>query len=149
MAVTFVRKIKSFVAIPWSVKRLFAEAVFTAAYVKITLLFLPFRKVVQWLGKRTVEHTPDGSPQNIGLIKKVSFAIKLCDRYAPWPTECYTKSLTAKIMLKRRKLQSTLYFGLCKDEKDKLKGHAWLQCSGITVTGLCDFSQYQVHSSFS
>ena len=52
-------------------------------------------------------------------------------------------------LLKRRKVPSTLYFGFGKDEHNKLKGHAWLQCSGIIVTGFCDFSQYQVHSSFS
>src|ERR1700742_1491373 len=125
MAAKPVRKIKSFIALPWHVKRLFAEALFTTAYVKITLLFLPFRKVVKWLGVRKEEHTIDKQPQNISLVKKISFAIKLCDRYAPWPTECYTRSLTAKIMLKRRHLQSTLYFGLCKDEQNKLKGHAW------------------------
>jgi len=149
MISTVLKKIKSFAAIPWPVKWLFAEAVFTAAYVKVTLLFLPFRKVANWLG--TVKNKPahNSIPKELNLIKKISFAVKLCDRYTPWPTECYTRSLTAKIMLKRRKLPSTLYFGFRKDEKNSLSGHAWLQCSGVTVTGFCDFSQYQVHSFFS
>jgi hypothetical protein len=143
------RKIKSFAAIPWATKWLFAEAVFTAAYVKTTLLFLPFRKVALWLGSLKDQPDVQTAPDQQHLVKKISFAVKLCDRYTPWPTECYTRSLTAKIMLKRRKLPSTLYFGLRKDETNSLKGHAWLQCSGITVTGFCDFSQYQVHSRFS
>ncbi len=142
-------KSKSFASLPWSTKRLFFEAVFTAAYVKITLLFLPFRKVAGWLGSRQEQPAAEGSTDRLDLIKKIRFAIKLCDKYTPWDTECYTRSLTAKIMLRRRKLQSTLYFGFGKDEKQQLKGHAWLQCAGIIVTGFCDFSQYQVHSSFS
>jgi transglutaminase superfamily protein len=143
------RKTKSFASIPWSTKLLFAEAVITSAYVKATLLFLPFRKVVAWLGSSGAQAGDAPSAEKIDLIKKVKFALKLCDRYTPWPTECYTSSLTAKIMLKRRKLASTLFFGFRKDEKNSLKGHSWLQCSGEVVTGWCDFSQYHVHSSFS
>jgi len=143
------KKIKSFAAIPWSTKWLFAEAILTTAYVKITLLFLPFRRVALWLGPLKCEPDMNAIPYQPNLVKKISFAVKLCERYTPWSTECYTRSLTAKIMLKRRNLPSTLYFGLRKDEKNSLQGHAWLQCEGITVTGLCDFSQYQVHSCFS
>ena len=143
------QKIKSFAAIPWSTRWLFAEAVFTAAYVKATLMFLPFRRVARWLGHSTNQNDEHAVPMHANLVKEIGFAIKLCDRYTPWPTECYTKSLTAKIMLKRRQIPSTLYFGLRKDDQDGLKGHAWLHCSGITVTGLCDFSQYTVHSCFS
>ena len=143
------RKTRSFASIPWSTKFLFAEAVFTSAYVKATLLFFPFRKVLAWLGSAGIQTGESPSPEKIDLIKKVKFALKLCDRYTPWPTECYTSSLTAKIMLKRRNLQSTLFFGFRKDEQNTLKGHSWLQCSGEIVTGWCDFSEYQVHSSFS
>ncbi len=145
----FSRKIKSFTSLPRLTRWLFAEAVFTAAYVKITLLFLPFRKVAGWLGTRQVHAAENDSTDNIDLVKKIRQAVKLCDKYTPWDTECYTRSLTAKIMLRRRKVPSTLYFGFCKDEHNRLKGHAWLQSAGITVTGFCDFSQYQVHSSFS
>ena len=44
------RKTKSFLRLPGSAKALFAEAVFTSAYVKATLLLLPFKKVAGWLG---------------------------------------------------------------------------------------------------
>ena len=143
------KKTKSFVSIPWSTKLLFAEAIFTSAYVKITLLFFPFGKVTRWLGS-IQEHPADITmPDKINLIKKIKFAVQLCNKYMPWPTECYTSSLTAKIMLKRRKLPSILYFGFCKDENGRLKGHAWLQCSEMIVTGFCDFSQFQVNLSFS
>ena len=143
------KKSKSFAAIPWSTKLLFGEAIVTAAYVKITLLFLPFRKVALWLGHIQQQPVDTIVPGKLSLVKNIRFAVKLCDKYMPWPTECYTLSLTAKIMLNRRRLASILFFGFCKDEKSSLKGHAWLQCSGITVTGLCDLSKYQVHSSFS
>ena len=143
------KKTKSFVSIPWSTKLLFAEAIFTSAYVKTTLLFLPFGKVAHWLGSVQEQPADTTLPDKRNLVKKIKFAVQLCNKYMPWPTECYTSSLTAKIMLKRRKLPSILYFGFRKDGNGHLKGHAWLQCAEMIVTGFCDFSQYQVHSSFS
>jgi hypothetical protein len=149
MASALQRKIKSFTAVPLNVKLLFAEAVLTSAYVKITLLIFPFKKVASWLGTVQNQAEEVTGTTHYPLIKNMQFALKLCDRYTPWPTECYTRSLTAKIMLKRRSLPSTLYFGFMKDANNRLKGHSWLKSSGIVVTGFCDFSKYQVHSSFS
>ena len=143
------RKTKNFVRMPWHIKWLFAEAVWTTEYVKITLLFLPFKKVAGWLGTSRQVRADSISAGQPDLVKNIRFAIKICDKYTPWPTECYTRALTAKIMLKRRQMASTLYFGFCKDDTGQLKGHAWLQCSGLIVTGFCDFSKYEVHSSFS
>jgi hypothetical protein len=143
------RKTKNFVLMPLSSKFLFAEAIFTSAYVKILLLFFPFRRVTPWLGTVQTQNTVPPLSGKLDLVNKIKTAIKLCDKYTPWPTECYTRSLTAKIMLKRRKLGSVLYFGFRRDEQGGLKGHSWLQCSGTVVTGFCDFSKYQIHSSFS
>jgi hypothetical protein len=143
------RKTKSFIGIPLSTTLLFAEAAITSAYVKTVLLFFPFSKVANWLGTFTAQPIDIAIAENNDLVKKIKFAVRLCTRYMPWPVECYTSSLTAKIMLKRRKLASILYFGFYKDEGGSLKGHAWLRCSEIIVTGFCDFSKYQVHSSFS
>lgn len=128
---------------------MFAEAVITSAYVKFTLLFLPFRKVAGWLGTPRQEVLHNDLAGKSELIEKIRFVVRLTDKYTPWPTECYTKSLTAKIMLRRRQLASTLFFGFRKDRQGGLKGHAWLQCAGITVTGFCDFSKYEIHSQFS
>lgn len=130
-------------------KILFAEAFFTSLMVKITLVFLPFRIVVKWLGSSQSEIIESNVQTNTDVIKGIRFIIKMCDKNVPWKTECYTNALTAKIMLKRRKLISTLYFGFCKDNSGKLIGHAWLKSSGIIVSGFCDFSNFQVHSVFS
>ncbi len=143
------RKIKSFLSVPISGKLLFVEAVFTSAWVKIALLFFPFAKVAKWLGKVNDNSIVNTLHGEIGTVKKVQFALKLCNRYTPWPTECYTQALTAKLLLKRRNIPGTIYFGFRKNDKGELMGHAWLKSGGIVVTGLCDLSLYTVHSSFS
>ena len=143
------RKVKSFLSIPGSGKLLFVEAVFTSAWVKIILLLFPFSKVAKWLGKANVNYAENNIPEEAGIVKKVQTALKLCDRYTPWPTECYTQALTAKLLLKRRNITGILYFGFRKNDNGELMGHAWLKSAGIVVTGFCDFSLYTVHSSFS
>ena len=143
------RKSRTFSRIPGSKKFLFAEAFFTSLMVKTTLVFLPFRIVVKWLGSSQSELLAPKPESNTEIITGIRLIIKMCDKNVPWKTECYTNALTAKIMLKRRKLVSTLYFGFYKDNSGKLIGHAWLQSSGIIVSGFCNFSKFQVHSVFS
>lgn len=132
---------------PAATRRLLLEAVCTSAYVRATLSFLPFKKVAGWLGKHNEINNTE-LKDVMPVVKKVRFVIELCDKYTPWTTECYTRALTGKIMLQRRNISSTLYLGFKREENKQLEGHAWLQCSGVTVTGFCDFSKFQVHSYF-
>ena len=131
-------------------KKLFAEAVYTSAMVKFSLLFLPFAKVAQWLGKRNPELSDTQiSPEKRIYLTETLKALQLCDKYTPWPTECYTQALTAKILLKRRAINSTLYIGFKKGKNNQFEGHAWLISHENIITGHCDLSQFQVHSFFS
>jgi hypothetical protein len=144
----WLRKIKSFVAIPFSVKKMFLEAYFTTIYVKITLFFLPFRKVAQWLGKPINNPEDEVSVKGIEIAKNVKFALQLCERYSPFHLECYTLSVAGKLLLNRRSQKGILYIGFCKADNGKLKGHAWLLWSGVIVTGGGNHLEYQVHSAF-
>ena len=101
-----------------------------------------------WLGAPLAVNEAQGLGEQKAIVNRIRFAIRLCDKYAPWPTECYTRSLTGKIMLGRRKIPGTLFFGFTTGRSAGRKGHAWLQSAGTIVTGFCDFSQYEVHSTF-
>jgi hypothetical protein len=144
------KKADRFIKMPALRKRLFFEAVFTSAIVKFSLLFMPFNKVSRWLGNRNPEGISENqisSEYNIYVLETEK-ALKLCDKYAPWPTECYTQALTAKILLQRRSISSVLYIGFKKGANNKFEGHAWLISQNHVITGHCDFSQFQVHSFF-
>ena len=144
-------KLRNFLNISNAEKLLFFEAVITSAYVKVVLLYFPFSKVAKWLGVSSASGNSHdvGTVQEIDIVKKIRFALRLCDKYTPWPTECYTRSLTGKIMLKRRSIASTLVFGFEIGKHEKKIGHAWLRSAGMIVTGFCDFSKFEVHSRFS
>jgi hypothetical protein len=128
---------------------LFAEAMFTSAYVRFSLSFLPFKTVMKWLGSTAVAELYEEHAARIDDIRNVQAALARCHNYALWKTECYTLALTGKIMLRRRHINSTLYIGFRKDENNKLCGHAWLTSANLCITGNTDISQFSVHSVFS
>jgi hypothetical protein len=142
-------KLISIYKIPNSEKWIFLEAVFTSAYVRFSLSFLPFKKVATWLGHANIVKN-NAHPLSIETIKTVEEAVRRCNKYAPWKTECYTQALTGKILLQRRCIESTLFIGFVKDDEANYKGHAWLKVNEFFVTGYnSQLSQYQVHSFFS
>jgi hypothetical protein len=144
------RKIKTMLTMPSSNKFLFVEALYTTAYVRFTLSFLPFKIVNGWLGKANAEVDLAATllPEQIQYIKDVHHAIKLADKYAIWKTECYTQALTGKILLRKRNIPSTLFIGF-KKENDKYEGHAWLKTARGIITGNMNLAQFQVNAFFS
>jgi hypothetical protein len=144
-----VSKLISIYKIPISEKWIFIEAVFTSAYVRFSLSFLPFKKVAKWLG-RANKVKNYAQPISLETIKKVEQAVRRCNKYAPWKTECYTQALTGKILLQRRRISSELYIGFMKDEQANYNGHAWLKANEFYITGYnSQLSLYQIHSFFS
>jgi hypothetical protein len=146
---SFIRKIKTFSAHPLAIKLLFAEALITSAWVKLTLKFFPFKKVMKWLGTAQHESEKAESPETLVKRKQIKTALQLCNRYAFWPTECYTLSLTGKLLLKRRDISSTIYIGFNKAEDGKYQGHAWLRANDTYISGLKEARTFTIHSLFS
>jgi hypothetical protein len=143
------RKIKTFVRLPRETKILFAEAMFTSAWVKLTLKFFSFNKAMAWLGAVNQESVADTNAGTLLTRQRIKRVLTLCNRYAPWPTECYTLSLTGKLLLKRRNISSTLYIGFNKDGTGKYKGHAWLRANETYISGWKEAAPFTVHSMFS
>jgi hypothetical protein len=51
-------------------------------------------------------------------------------------------------MLQRRRIPSTLYFGVAKDPDGNLKAHAWLRSGTQMVTGAAGRKQFTVVATF-
>ena len=143
------KKLDTFFNLPKGTRRLFAEAMVISAGVKFCLLFFPFRHVLRWMGTAQTESQPIADAASLPMRKNIKSALKLCNKYAPWPTECYTLALTGKLLLKRRNISSTLYLGFIKDEQGKHKGHAWLRAYDTYIAGYKESAGYPVHFTFS
>lgn len=142
------RKFKTLIQLPLEVKILFIKAIFISAYVKLIRTFLPFKKIKPYLGTPNKESDKHCSEEDVIYIRRVQTALRLCNKYTPWKTECYTLALTGKILLSHKNILSTLYFGFRKNNTDVFEGHAWLRSGPVIITGKQNILSYSVQSYF-
>jgi hypothetical protein len=135
-----------FVRIPFIEKLLFLEAMATLLYVMVVIKLLPMRWYAGRIGKEKAE-TPIMDIADKTIIYKVSRSIIRCRKLVKDKNRCYPEAFTAKKMLKRRRLDSTLYIGVGKVE-NKITAHAWLRCGNIYVTGRRNMEKFTVVSTF-
>jgi hypothetical protein len=122
--------------------RLFIEAWFFLAVARILIFWIPFRKLLPLIGQQVSQGEAKlaglDTPASSVLLEEIRTAIMRACRRSPWRTLCFEQALTARLMLRNRRLKSIIYFGVCKEPSlptEKLLAHAWLICSGTTVTG--------------
>jgi hypothetical protein len=167
-------KLGKFTRLSGAERRLFLEAVFWCAVVRLTMLLVPFRKYASLLGTPQEE-----SPSTKGLkhetnqkffggsrgaprarrrqLKQIGAAIRRASRNVPWETRCFVEAIAAKRMLKRRNIPCTIYLGLKKIEiiengehMEDMDAHAWVDSGDFVVTGGqgVKLKQYTVVSTF-
>lgn len=142
-------KLNTLTALPFKTKLLFIEALVTSGWVKMCLTFFPFNRVMKWLGTVNTESVTGHQEQTLAVRREIKSAIDLCRKYAPWRTECYTMSLTGRIMLNRRNLSNTIYIGFKKDGAGKYMGHAWLRANDLYISGYKESIGFTVNFIFS
>jgi len=120
----------------------FTEALILLHAMKLTILIIPFKRIAGRIGKLQAETS--ASPVESKHVRDVEQAIRRASRYTIHQSKCYDQALTGKLMLKRRGLPSTLYFGLAKDSTNLLKAHAWVRCGNRIITGRAGAEGYTV-----
>ena len=109
---------------------------------KLTILIVPFKRIAGRIGKVHAETSLE--PLVSDGIQHVEQSIRRASRYTFHQSKCYDQALTGKLMLQRRGLASTLYFGLAKDSTNLLKAHAWVRCGNRIITGRAGAEGYTV-----
>ena len=122
--------VRKFVKLPFREKSLFIEALFFLTEGCIIFLFIPFRKIAPLLGVHKCETSNVLAQHHSITLAGIDRAIKRANHFLPWKNKCIHQAFTAKIMLKRRRIPSTLYFGVAKPDRrlGNLKAHAWVRC---------------------
>jgi hypothetical protein len=128
-------KIKTFISIPWVSKILLLEALMYSAVARSVIVFIPFKKYKKYIGIPNQETPLEIESQKYHIINAVSWAVHIITSRTPWQSKCLVQALTAQQMLKKRKLSTTLYLGVNKENGKDLNAHAWLRCGQLFVTG--------------
>jgi hypothetical protein len=128
-------RLLKFIRLSASDRRLLVEATIFHGMARFALLALPFRWVASILGQNMGETPETGDPGHKEVAERVSWAVHVASRLAPWKSTCLTEAIAAKLTLGRRRIPSTLYLGAGRDENQKICYHAWLRSGDSIVAG--------------
>ena len=145
---SIVNKLNKFIKLSTCDKKLFFEALLFLIKYSIALKILPFKKIAARIKKESCDNSiptenQKQNPKNIGR------AVIRAANHVPWKALCLHQAIIAKIMLNKRNIPSTLYFGCMRDESRDFKAHAWLKSNDIFITGKAGHQLYTVVSSIS
>ncbi|AZV56471.1 lasso peptide biosynthesis B2 protein [Clostridium sp. AWRP] len=128
-----IQMVYKFIKLDSNRKVLFIQAFIILGISRALVLNVPFKNLAKRFGTHGEETSYD-SCEDENTIKLVKWAINTASKFTPWNSNCLAKAITAQKILSKRKIPSTMYFGVAKG-KDGLIAHAWLRCGDIYVTG--------------
>lgn len=132
---------------PADMRRLMLEALIALAWGRV-LKQLPFARVSPSLGDYMKETSYESEREQHRQTVQIARALHLVSPHVPWEAECLVMAFAAQRMLNRRRLSSTLYLGMRRDEKGKTAAHAWLRSGRFYLTGAKELEQYTVVGQF-
>ena len=124
---------------------LLAEAMLVLAFSSAAIRFLPFAQVGR-LASRRLGRARRGPVE--GLAGEVAWAVQACARRVPWRAVCFQQGLASQIMLRRRGVDSTLYFGAAMGAESELAAHVWVKAGPIEIVGCREAAGFAVLATY-
>ncbi len=78
----------------------------------------------------------------------VTWAIDRAAKRSPFRALCFERGVAAKRMLDRRRIASTLYYGVAYDDQDAIDAHVWVVADGLDVCGASYAPRYKILAQF-
>jgi hypothetical protein len=123
-------------------RALLAEAAAYLFAARLALIFIPFPRLARRLGTfvpptdpRALRTKTVSADRQTRLAEDIGWAVTRAARYLPFKAVCLPQAMAARIMLKRRGIDSVMHFGAAKGTDKPLDAHAWLDAAGVEVTG--------------
>lgn len=123
--------IRKFVSLPKIEQKILIETLLTSLFVKVLMILLSFKLIEKKIINKTFKKNEKRkiTEETIYLIKK---SIQRVSRFVFWRNKCIEQSLTALIMLKKRKIPYTLYMGVRKYD-GKMHAHVWIRANSTYI----------------
>ena len=121
---------------------LLAEAIWHLAAARFQLATRPFPRIARKLGGFTTPALARAAGEGRALsaddqatATRIGWAVTRAARHVPFGAVCLPQAMAAKVMLARRGIASVMHFGTMRGETLSLSAHAWLDATGVEVTG--------------
>jgi hypothetical protein len=111
---------------------------------------LPFRAVSRAIGLHLGEASESVAPEAMARAAAIGWAVRAAASYTPWTSTCLVQALAAAVLLRRHRIDGTLYLGVARedDTPEGLTAHAWLRCGEVVLTGAAERARYTPVASF-
>lgn len=93
------------------------------------------RTLEKMLGKPGKESSYTINREELQMAKLVSRHVNRIAEHTPWQSRCMVRAMTAQKLLEEKKIETTLYLGVGKNQDGSMRAHAWLRCGRYCVTG--------------
>jgi hypothetical protein len=117
---------------------LLAARVYTLLVVmRAVIRVVPLRLITRSLGSAMSETPTDGvPPEQLAYARRAGWIVEKVAPYTPTRSNCYPQALTARWLLHRRGIPSTLYYGATLEPGGAaMVAHVWVRSGPLVVTG--------------
>jgi len=111
-----------------------AEAMVLVVLAAPLVRFTPFRYIGRIASLPIRRAVTDPARQDV-LIERVAWAVSRAAKRSKLRAVCIERGITAQIMLRRRGIDSTLYFGAAPNTPTGLGAHVWVVANDLDVCG--------------
>jgi hypothetical protein len=108
-----------------------------------------FNRYARVLGKQLPREPEAPSAEQFARAKAVAGAVRTMSARTPWKSRCLPQAIATQIMLGRRRINSTLFLGLTRNDEKRMKAHAWVMCGATTLIGERPWDIYTPVAAFS
>jgi hypothetical protein len=115
---------------------------------RLALVLIPFRVISRRLGEAGGESPADIDTQQLCEAHRVGWAVRAASRLERAPDTCLAQAIAAHLMLRRRGIPGTVYFGVAIPAPGAMIAHAWVRAGSAILTGEPGHERFQVASSF-
>ena len=136
-----------FVGINSHQQKLLVEASLYLLAARLMVSLMPFRNLSRILDKK-LEGMAVGETDGVAVVDDISWAVNRAARHLPVRLVCFPQGIAAFLMLRRRRIDSRLYYGISNVPGKNFVGHVWVMYGKKSVTGCEQAHEYTVMMSY-
>lgn len=115
------------------------EALALLVIFRVCLAVAPVRKIIRMITPNHAAITHDEnetvSERDLDVARKVEWAVAAAARHSFVEFVCFPQTLAGYTLLRRRRVPSTMVYGVARSPDGELIAHTWLEVGAKIVTG--------------
>jgi Transglutaminase-like superfamily len=137
------KRLRRLLGLSASDRCLLIKAFVLIGIIRLGLLALPFRVVLQFLETISQPAIKSGQSTSHASVRKIAWAVKVISRSMPGKVKCLARALTTQTLMNWQGHSCEFRIGVAKSNGGTLEAHAWVEYQGQVVIGnLQDLSRF-------